>query len=58
VCCYSNSNSAELLLEQQHATAIWRNLRTHTLHDPVGYKIRELGDWELNRQLPKPSFYS
>jgi alkylation response protein AidB-like acyl-CoA dehydrogenase len=36
----------------------WRNLRTHTLHDPVDYKIRELGDWALNRQLPKPSFYS
>lgn len=36
----------------------WRNLRTHTLHDPVDYKLRELGDWALNRQLPKPSFYS
>jgi alkylation response protein AidB-like acyl-CoA dehydrogenase len=36
----------------------WRNLRTHTLHDPVDYKIRELGNWALNRQLPKPSFYS
>jgi alkylation response protein AidB-like acyl-CoA dehydrogenase len=36
----------------------WRNLRTHTLHDPVDYKIRELGDWALKRQLPKPSFYS
>jgi alkylation response protein AidB-like acyl-CoA dehydrogenase len=36
----------------------WRNLRTHTLHDPVDYKVRELGDWALNHQLPKPSFYS
>src|ERR1700733_3568327 len=36
----------------------WRNMRTHSLHDPVNYKIRELGDWALNRQLPKPSFYS
>jgi alkylation response protein AidB-like acyl-CoA dehydrogenase len=36
----------------------WRNLRTHTLHDPVDYKIRELGDWVLNHQLPKASFYS
>jgi alkylation response protein AidB-like acyl-CoA dehydrogenase len=36
----------------------WRNLRTHTLHDPVDYKIRELGEWALKRQLPKPSFYS
>jgi alkylation response protein AidB-like acyl-CoA dehydrogenase len=36
----------------------WRNLRTHTLHDPVDYKIRELGDWALNHRLPKPTFYS
>jgi alkylation response protein AidB-like acyl-CoA dehydrogenase len=36
----------------------WRNLRTHTLHDPVDYKIRELGDWTLNHRLPKPTFYS
>jgi len=36
----------------------WRNLRTHTLHDPVEYKFRELGDWALNHKLPKPSFYS
>jgi alkylation response protein AidB-like acyl-CoA dehydrogenase len=36
----------------------WRNLRTHTLHDPVDYKIRELGEWALKRKLPKPSFYS
>ncbi len=36
----------------------WRNLRTHTLHDPVDYKFRELGDWALNHKLPKPSFYS
>ena len=36
----------------------WRNLRTHTLHDPIDYKVRELGDWALNHQLPKPSIYS
>jgi alkylation response protein AidB-like acyl-CoA dehydrogenase len=36
----------------------WRNLRTHTLHDPVDYKIRELGDFALNHKLPKPTFYS
>ncbi|KAF0815323.1 Dibenzothiophene desulfurization enzyme C [Andreprevotia sp. IGB-42] len=36
----------------------WRNLRTHTLHDPVDYKIRELGVWALTRQYPSPSFYS
>jgi alkylation response protein AidB-like acyl-CoA dehydrogenase len=36
----------------------WRNLRTHTLHDPVDYKLRELGQWALARTIPKPSFYS
>lgn len=36
----------------------WRNLRTHTLHDPVAYKLRELGDWALKRRHPDPSFYS
>ncbi|CAM3486253.1 acyl-CoA dehydrogenase family protein [Polaromonas hydrogenivorans] len=36
----------------------WRNLRTQTLHDPVDYKLQELGDWALNTSLPAPSFYS
>lgn len=36
----------------------WRNLRTHSLHDPVAYKVRELGDWALNGSHPTPSFYS
>jgi alkylation response protein AidB-like acyl-CoA dehydrogenase len=36
----------------------WRNIRTHSLHDPVDYKRRELGDWALNQNLPKPTFYS
>ncbi|MFJ5445147.1 acyl-CoA dehydrogenase family protein [Methylobacillus methanolivorans] len=36
----------------------WRNLRVYTLHDPVDFKLRELGDWALNQQYPKPSFYS
>ncbi|MFB7933821.1 acyl-CoA dehydrogenase family protein [Streptomyces sp. NPDC056039] len=26
----------------------WRNVRTHTLHDPVAYKLREVGDHFLN----------
>lgn len=36
----------------------WRNLRTQTLHDPLHYKLRELGDWVLNERFPDPSFYS
>jgi len=36
----------------------WRNLRTQTLHDPLDYKLHELGDWALNQALPTPTFYS
>ncbi|GAB11174.1 putative FMNH2-dependent monooxygenase [Gordonia araii NBRC 100433] len=36
----------------------WRNLRTHTVHDPVAYKAREVGDWTLNRRAPQFSLYS
>lgn len=36
----------------------WRNLRTHTLHDPVDYKRRDLGRWYLTDAWPTPSFYS
>lgn len=36
----------------------WRNVRTHTLHDPLEYKIRDLGNWALNYQLPEITSYS
>ncbi|MBS1248343.1 MAG: monooxygenase [Proteobacteria bacterium] len=36
----------------------WRNARTHTLHDPLDYKLRELGNWAFKGQFPSPSFYS
>lgn len=36
----------------------WRNLRVFTLHDPVDYKIRSIGNWVLNDELPKPDLYS
>ncbi|HEY9658549.1 MAG TPA: acyl-CoA dehydrogenase family protein [Allocoleopsis sp.] len=36
----------------------WRNLRTFTLHDPIDYKIRAIGNWALNQTLPIPDFYS
>lgn len=36
----------------------WRNARTLTLHDPLDYKVREVGDWILNDRFPEPSFYS
>jgi alkylation response protein AidB-like acyl-CoA dehydrogenase len=32
----------------------WRDVRTHTLHDPVVYKTREVGDFILNDVVPEP----
>lgn len=36
----------------------WRNVRVHTLHDPVDYKIRDLGRYALDGRLPEPTAYS
>ncbi len=30
----------------------WRNARTHTLHDPVAWKIQHLGRWAVDGTLP------
>lgn len=36
----------------------WRDIRTHTLHDPVAYKNRELGRYFLLGELPQPTWYT
>ncbi len=36
----------------------WRDLRTFTLHDPVDYKLRDIGNWVLNQELPLVTQYS
>ena len=36
----------------------WRDLRTHTLHDPVAYKNRELGRYLLLDEIPEPTWYT
>ncbi|MFD0484030.1 acyl-CoA dehydrogenase family protein [Kineococcus sp. GCM10028916] len=36
----------------------WRNVRTHTLHDPVQYKAREVGDHFLTGAHPAFSLYT
>ena len=36
----------------------WRNARVHTLHDPIDYKLRDLGRYALNGTLPEPTPYS
>ena len=36
----------------------WRDVRTHTLHDPVAYKNRELGRFQLLDEVPEPTWYT
>jgi alkylation response protein AidB-like acyl-CoA dehydrogenase len=36
----------------------WRNARVHTLHDPIDYKLRDLGRYALSGRLPDPTPYS
>lgn len=36
----------------------WRNARVHTLHDPVDYKLRDLGRYAISGRLPDPTPYS
>ncbi len=49
----ARSTHASLRLDRH-----WRNLRTHTLHDPLDYKVKEVGEFALKGQLPTPSFYA
>lgn len=36
----------------------WRNVRVHTLHDPIDYKLRDIGRYVLSGRLPEPTAYS
>jgi alkylation response protein AidB-like acyl-CoA dehydrogenase len=36
----------------------WRNIRTHSLHDPLDYKLAVIGRWSLNREFPEPTLYN
>ncbi|SMP61255.1 acyl-CoA dehydrogenase family protein [Noviherbaspirillum suwonense] len=36
----------------------WRNARVHTLHDPVDYKLRDIGRHMLDGSYPEPTAYS
>lgn len=36
----------------------WRDVRTHTLHDPVAYKEQELGRYVLQGEVPEPTWYT
>ncbi|MBN9735437.1 MULTISPECIES: acyl-CoA dehydrogenase family protein [unclassified Pseudonocardia] len=49
----ARATSAELAFDR-----FWRNVRTHTLHDPVAYKRREVGAHLLRDELPQPTWYT
>jgi alkylation response protein AidB-like acyl-CoA dehydrogenase len=36
----------------------WRNARTHTTHDPLPYRQREIGNYVLNGTLPSPRSFT
>jgi len=36
----------------------WRDIRTHSLHDPVSYKNREVGRYTLLDEVPEPTWYT
>lgn len=36
----------------------WRNVRVHTLHDNLDYKLQDIGRWVLDDRVPEPSIYT
>ncbi|MCW2759682.1 MAG: FMNH2-dependent monooxygenase [Nocardioidaceae bacterium] len=36
----------------------WRNIRTHSLHDPVAHKRAEVGRYALLGEIPEPTWYT
>lgn len=49
----ARSTKAVLALDR-----FWRNARTHTLHDPLDYKLRAIGRYALEGILPDATVYS
>lgn len=49
----ARSTKAALALDR-----FWRNARTHTLHDPLDYRLRDVGRFALTGALPEASLYT
>ncbi|GAA2821774.1 acyl-CoA dehydrogenase family protein [Crossiella cryophila] len=49
---------ARATASSQGLDRFWRNVRTHTLHDPVAYKRAEVGVYLLRAEIPAPTWYS
>ena len=51
--CGARATAASLGLDR-----FWRNARTHTLHDPLDYRLRDVGRFALTEELPLASLYT
>ncbi|KHK60490.1 acyl-CoA dehydrogenase [Burkholderia sp. A9] len=51
--CGARATAAALGLDR-----FWRNARTHTLHDPLDYRLRDVGRFALTGELPQASLYT
>jgi alkylation response protein AidB-like acyl-CoA dehydrogenase len=51
--CGARATAASLALDR-----FWRNARTHTLHDPLDYRLRDVGRFALTGVLPDASLYT
>ncbi|HEY1997081.1 acyl-CoA dehydrogenase family protein [Paraburkholderia sp.] len=51
--CGARSTHAPLALDR-----FWRNARVHTLHDPLDYRVRDVGRYALTGTLPEVSLYT
>jgi alkylation response protein AidB-like acyl-CoA dehydrogenase len=51
--CGARATHAPLALDR-----FWRNARVHTLHDPLDYRVRDVGRYALTGALPEVSLYT
>ncbi|WP_322060811.1 acyl-CoA dehydrogenase family protein [Paraburkholderia sp. J63] len=51
--CGARATNAALALDR-----FWRNARVHTLHDPLDYRVRDVGRHALTQELPEPTLYT
>ncbi|MGH8783377.1 acyl-CoA dehydrogenase family protein [Paraburkholderia sp.] len=51
--CGARATGASLALDR-----FWRNARVHTLHDPLDYRVRDVGRYALSGTLPEVSLYT
>ena len=51
--CGARATCAPLALDR-----FWRNARVHTLHDPLDYRVRDVGRYALSGTLPEVSLYT